>query len=163
MSTVLIVTPIVISNWPLIMAAATAAVSALGYTVATDSILEMNDCRDDVFERDITKRRVREEISLENSEILTEAQNRGETLTIEKDNVKATFHRDIRGTLRLTIEALGYTKEQIRQIGDELIGRVTQQYAYNRIMTEMKLRGMEVVEETVEADDTVKIRVKNFR
>ena len=160
MSTVLIVAPLVVTSWPLITAAITASVSALGYAVAADGVQTINECNAE-FQADRTNQRVREEITLENSEILADARNRGETLSVEKGNIKATFHRDVRGSLRLTIDAVGLTKAEIRKIGDELIGRVTQQYAYNRLVTEMKERGMEIVEETIEEDDTVKIRVRN--
>jgi len=160
MSTVLIIAPLVVTSWPLITAAITASVSALGYAVAADGVQEINACYEE-YREDLKNRRIREEITLENSEILADAANRGETLTVEKENIKVTFHRDIRGTLRLTIDAIGLSKAEIHKIGDELIGRVTQQYAYNRLVTEMKERGMTIVEETVEEDDTVKIRVRN--
>jgi len=161
MSTVLIVAPLVITNWPVITAIVTAAVTTMGYAVVADGVHTLSECCDEEYQEDRALQRVREEITLENSEILADARNRGEVLTVEKGNIKATFHRDARGTLRLTIEAIGLTKEQIRKIGDELIGRVTQQYAYHRLVTEMKERGMEIVEETIEDDDTVKIRVRN--
>ncbi|MGL4944521.1 MAG: DUF1257 domain-containing protein [Thermoguttaceae bacterium] len=155
MSTVIIIAPLVVTSWPLITAAITASVASLGYAVAKEGEHVSQEClaSDNV---------VRDEITLENSEILAGAAGRDQRMTVEKDGIKATFHRDVRGTLRLAIEAKGYTKAQIRKIGDELIGRVTQQYAYNRLMTEMKEHGMSIIEETVEEDDTVKIRVRNW-
>ena len=164
MSTVIIIAPLVVTSWPLITAAITASISALGYTIAADGVHAMNDCFAECNTNNTNRenQRIREEITLENSEILADAKNRGETMTIEKGNIKATFHRDIRGSLRLTIDAIGLSKAEIHKIGEELIGRVTQQYAYNRLVTEMKQRGMQIVEETVEEDDTVKIRVRNF-
>ena len=164
MSVICITAPVVITSWPLITAAITASVTSLGYALAADNANILNECLQDNSEYDeeyLANKQTREEIAFENSEILAEAHNRGETLTVEKDNIKATFHRDVRGSLRLTIDAVGLTKAEIRKIGDELIGRVTQHYAYNRLMTEMKERGMVIVEETVEEDDTVKIRVRN--
>jgi len=161
MSTILIVAPIVVTNWPIITGIIVSATVTVGYAVVADSVQTMDECCDEEYQEDHALQRVREEITLENSEILADARNRGEVLTVEKGNIKATFHRDVHGTLRLTIEAVGLSKEQLRKIGDELIGRVTQQYAYHRLVTEMKERGMEIVEETVEEDDTVKIRVRN--
>ena len=160
MSTVLIVAPVVITGWPLITAAVTATVTTLGYAVAADSMHVIDECEQEYNENQ-ENQRIREEIILENSEILADARNRGEAITVVKGNIKATFHRDVRGMLRLTIDAVGLSKAEIQKIGEELIGRVTQQYAYNRLVTEMKERGMEIVEETVEKDDTVKIRVRN--
>jgi len=154
MSTVIIVAPLVVTSWPLIVSAITASVSALGYAVAANEVqLHKDECREN--------ERVSEEIVLENSEILASARNRNETLVVEKGNIKAVFHRDARGTLRLSMEAVGLSKNEIRRVGEELIGRVTQQYAYNRLVTEMKERGMTIVEESVEEDDTVRIRVRN--
>jgi len=155
MSTVIIVAPLVVTSWPLIVSAITASISALGYAVAAN---EMQQHIDECHEN----QRVSEEIVLENSEILADARNRNETLVVAKDNIKAVFHRDARGALRLSIEAVGLSKNEIRRIGEELIGRVTQQYAYNRLVTEMKERGMTIVEENVEEDDTVRIRVRNY-
>jgi len=154
MSTVVIVAPLIVTSWPLIVSAITASISALGYAVAADGVQDYMDCCKE-------NEKVSEEIVLENSEILGDARNRNEVMVVEKDNIKAVFHRDARGTLRLSIEAVGLSKNEIRRIGDELIGRVTQQYAYNRLVTEMKERGMTIVEESVEADDTVRIRVRN--
>jgi hypothetical protein len=165
MSTICIIAPVIVTGWPLITAAVTASVTTLGYAVAADQAHAINDClqkyNEEYDKEYLANKRVSEEITFENSEILADAHSRGETLTVVKDNIKATFHRDIRGALRLTIDAVGLSKAEIRKIGEELIGRVTQQYAYNRLMTEMKDRGMIIVEESVEEDDTVKIRVRN--
>ena len=153
MSTVLIVAPIVISSWPMIAPAIVAAVTASGYALAKQTANASEEVEVD---------EECEEISLENSEILADAKNLGESMTIVKENVRATFHRDARGRLRLTVSGKGLSKSQMRAIGEELIGLVTQQYAYHRLVTEMKARGMTIVEEDVEADQTVKIRVRNW-
>jgi hypothetical protein len=161
MSTTLIICPLVVTTWPVLVPVLTAAVTSLGYALAADQTHTLNEEYDEEYEEDTTRQRVREEIIIEESEILAEAQSRGETLTLVKDNVKATFHRDVRGTLRLTIDAVGLSKEEANKIGEELIGKVTQHYAYHRLVTEVKERGMTIVEEIVEEDDTVKIRVRN--
>ena len=161
MSVIIICAPVIITSWPLIAAAVTASVTTLGYAVAAQQAHELGVNCLECHEENRAERRIREEITLENSEILADAYNRGESITVENGNIKATFYRDVRGTLRLSIEAVGLSKTEIHKIGEELIGRVTQQYAYNRLITEAKERGMEIVEETVEEDDTVKIRIRN--
>ena len=62
----------------------------------------------------------------------------------------------------MCVEGKGRSKGQLKQIGEDLIGRVTQQYAYHRIMTEMQERNMTVVHEEIDEDQTVRIRVKNW-
>ena len=47
-------------------------------------------------------------------------------------------------------------------MGEELLGRVTQQFVYHRIVNELKDRNMAIVSEEVSEDRTVKIRVRNY-
>jgi transcriptional regulator GlxA family with amidase domain len=60
------------------------------------------------------------------------------------------------------MEGKGHSKAELRKIGQELVDRVTQQYVYHRVMTEMQERKMHVVSEEVAEDKTVKIRVRNW-
>ena len=69
--------------------------------------------------------------------------------------------RDARGALRAAWRGKVSRKTELRRLGEELIGRVTQQYVYHRIITEMKNRNMAIVDEEVAEDRTVRIRVRN--
>ena len=153
MSTVMVITPILIANWPAITAAVAAAVGAMGFASIQEG--EITSCISSTT-------RNREEIEVEDSEILEAAAGTGEEIVVERDGVRATFSRDARGALRLCMEGGGLSKAQLRKLGEELIGRVTQQYAYHRVVTELKQRNMTVVDEQVTADQTVKIRVRNW-
>ena len=152
MSTVLVVTPILIANWPAITAAIVAAVGTLGFTtVHVAAGMEANE-----------RLTNREEIEVEDSEILQDSTGTGEQYIVERAGVRAVFSRDARGALKLCLEGGGLSKSQLRQLGEELIGRVTQQYAYHRIISELNERNMTVVDEQVSEDQTVKIRVRNW-
>lgn len=152
MSTVMVITPIIIANWPAITAAVTAAVGTMGFAALQET---------EVGGR-VGVTTAREEIDLEDSEILQSAAGTGEEIVVERDGIRATFSRDARGQLKLCLEGGGLTKSQLRKLGEELIGRVTQQYAYHRIVTELKERNMTIVDEQVTQDQTVKIRVRNW-
>jgi hypothetical protein len=54
------------------------------------------------------------------------------------------------------------SKTQLRAIGEDLLGRVTQQYAYHRIVSELKNRGLTIVDEEMTETESVKIRVRNW-
>lgn len=151
MSTVMVIAPLVIANWSVISAAVMGAVGTLGFVAVGES-----------SEKVETAGSTRTEIELENSEILDAAGGSGEELAIERDGIRAVFSRDARGTLRVCVEGNGVTKSQLKQIGEELIGRVTQQYVYDRVVTELNSRNMAIVGEEVSADRTVKIRVRNW-
>jgi hypothetical protein len=151
MSTVIVITPIVIANWPVITAAITAAVGSMGFTLAkATSTQQLADVVN------------RAEIEVENSEILQDAAGTSQEMVVEKDGVRAVFSRDARGALRVCMEGKGYSKAQLKKLGEEIMGRVTQQYVYHRIVTELKQRNMAVVDEQVAEDRTVKIRVRNL-
>ena len=76
--------------------------------------------------------------------------------------MRAIFSRDARGALKVCVEGHGHSKAELRKIGEELIGRVTQQYVYHRVVTELANRNMAIVNEEMSEDRTVKIRVRNW-
>jgi hypothetical protein len=153
MSTVVVLAPIIVASWPAITAAVTAAIGTMGFTLARAAASEARVQTDGAN---------RAEIEVEDSEILAGAAGTGQQLVVEKDGIRATFSRDARGALKVCMEGTGYSKAQLKQIGEELLGRVTQQYVYHRIVTELKERKMAIVDEQLAEDRTVKIRVRNF-
>lgn len=152
MSTVLVVTPIVIASWPAITAAVTAAVGTLGFTALREQEANLEE----------SSSTNRAEIEVEDSEVLQEAGGSGEEIVVERDGIVARFSRDARGALKVCVEGRGHSKSELRRIGEELVGRVTQQYVYHRVVTELKQRNLAIVDEQVEEDRTVKIRVRNW-
>jgi hypothetical protein len=148
----MVITPILIANWPAITAAVTAAVGTMGFAAAQEG----NSLG---WESSST---TREEIEVEDSDVLDAAAGTAESIVVERDGVRATFSRDARGALKVCTEGAGKSKAELRKLGQELVGRVTQQYAYHRIVTELNQRNMAIVDEQVTADQTVKIRVRNW-
>lgn len=154
MSSVILVTPLIIANWSVISAAVLGACGAMGFSVASGAVAGMRAKAGSSVSR--------AEIEVENSEVLADAAGTDEQMVVEKDGVRATFSRDARGALKVCMEGTGYSKGQLKQIGQELMEQVTQQYVYHRVVTELNQRGMPIVHEEVEADRTVKIRVRNW-
>ena len=152
MSTVVVLAPIIIGNWPVIAAAVGAAVGTMGFAIIRKDESTSHD----------SDSKTREEIEVENSEILPSDTGAEEELVVERDGVQAIFTRDARGALRVCVEGQGHSRSELRQIGQELIDRATQQYVYHRVVTELKARHMTVVDEEITADRTVKIRVRSW-
>ncbi len=152
MSAIIVLTPIIIANWPVITAVVGAAVGTLGFSAVQGVEAEKSHVAGTT----------REEIEVDNSDILASAAGRGEEIVVEREGVRAIFSRDGRGSLRVCMEGKGHSKAEVRKIGQELVDRVTQQYVYHRVMTEMQERKMHVVSEEVAEDRTVKIRVRNW-
>lgn len=153
MSTVIVLTPIIITSWPVITATVTAAVASMGYAVAKHG---------EVGSQAQTDTTTRAEIEVEESEILQEAAGTNEEIVVQREGIRATFSRDARGALKVCMEGQGRSKAELKQIGQELIDRVTQQYVYHRVVTELKERNLAIVDEEVSEDRTVKIRVRSW-
>jgi hypothetical protein len=152
MSSIIVLTPIIIANWPAITAVVTAAVGTLGFSAVQG------------LEKQTTQvsGTTREEIEVDNSEILENAAGRSEEIVVEREGLRAVFSRDGRGALKVCMEGKGHSKAEMRKIGQDLVDRVTQQYVYHRVITELKERNMHVASEEVAEDRTVKIRVRNW-
>lgn len=153
MSCVIVVTPLVMAGWPVLTTAISAAIGTLGYAVVRG---------DGATQRRRTNTKTRTVIDVEDSEILEGTGGADEEMVVERDGVRAVFSRDARGALRVCMEGDDCSKADLRRLGEELIGSVTQQYVYNRLVTELKERNMAIVDEEVEPDRTVKIRVRNL-
>jgi hypothetical protein len=152
MSSVVVVAPLIVAGWPVITAAVTAAVGSMGFSVVqgAGSIKPVT-----------VKTRTRAEIDVEDSEVLEEAAPVGE-LVIQRDDVRVIFNRDARGALKVCVEGESHSKSALQQIGRDVLGRVTQQYVYHKIVSELQERNMTIVDEHVSADHTVKLRVRNL-
>jgi hypothetical protein len=150
MSSVVVVTPLIVAGWPVITAAVTAAVGSLGFSVVRTPLAST------------PKLKTRAEIDIEDSEILQESASIGGEIVIERDGLRAVFSRDTRGSLKLCIEGENHSKAELKQLGQDLLNRVTQQYVYHRIVSELHDRHMTIVDEQLTADRTVKLRVRNL-
>jgi len=152
MSTVLVVTPLIVASWPLMSAAITAAVGTMGFAAAQHKGPRV---------RQIADSAARAEIELEDCEILAGSAGTGEQMIVERDGIRAIFSRDARGALKLCVEGHDHSKAHLKQVGEALVGRVTQQYAYHRLMSELKERRLTIVEERVDEDQAIHIRVRS--
>ncbi len=152
MSTVVVLAPIIVANWPVITAVVGAAVGSMGFAVV----------RKEETRSQRTETKTREEIEIDNSEILASGTGIEEEMVVEREGVRAIFSRDARGGLRVCMEGTGHSRSELRQLGQDLIDRVTQQYVYHRVVTELKARNMTIVDEEVAEDRTVKIRVRSW-
>ncbi len=150
MSVVFVVSPMVVAGWPLLCGAVAAAAASLGYKALAAEQTEVLD----------TTRQI--EISMENSQVVAESMARGSQFSICKDDVTATFSRSGDGRCVVHVSGDNRTDAELKQIGQELVGRVTQQYAYNKVVTELKGQGFTVTGEEVTNDKAIRIHVSKY-
>lgn len=148
MSAVCVLTPILIASWPVISSAIVSAAASLGFAVATRPKEEQVDAGSNRVQTD-----------LPNSDILSGNVGEEARMVIEKDGVTVTFTRDARGACKLCVSGEA-SKKQLEKIGQEVAGKVTQQFAYHKLVTELKARDFAIVEEKVQQDDSIRIRIR---
>ncbi len=152
MGAILVLTPLVISSWPAISAAAMGAAAAMGFSVVGGATAEQAQ------QKRAAKRKVESE--LPNSEIFAETMTRGQKIVIQRDDVTIEIGQDERGACTVSACSDKRTDSELRQIGEEVGGRIVQQFAYHKLMTELKRRNASIVEESVMQDQSIQVRVR---
>lgn len=150
MSTVLILAPVVIGGWPAISGAAAGAAAALGLALKHEI-------------KDKAKQEEREsaEISLQESEI-TEDLHSGQEMVFAKDDCEIRVRRDERGRCVVCASGAGYSKAELQQMAEAFSEKLSQCFVYNKIMSELKHKNFNVVNEEVMDDQSIRIHVRKW-
>lgn len=155
MSGIVLITPVVAPLLvPMMVSTITSVMGAVGFTAVNS--------RDSVDEDTKAEEKTRVELKLANSQEVTDTLARGEEFAFEKDGLTVKFTRDIRGRLKVCVEGVGYSKADLETFGQDLAGRIVQQFAYRRIVEEMKNSKMTIVEQTTDADDNIHIKLRGW-
>jgi ABC-type transporter MlaC component len=156
MSTVVILTPVLISSWPVIAAAASAAAAGLGLTVAktVENIREVDRNLEAMNDNSV-------EIELDHSNTASNL-SAGSEMVMEKDGMKIIIKRDNRGRCSVCAEGRGFSKAQLKHAAEEFTQKFTQCYAYHRTVTELKNKNFQMLSEEVEQDGSIKIHVRRW-
>ena len=91
---------------------------------------------------------------------LAESLDEGESMTLAGNGFKVCFVKDGRGDCMMRVDGHGKTEQELEKLGRNLLNRVSQQYAYEKITKELKKRGFNLVQETVEENQTIRLTVR---
>jgi len=155
MSAVCILTPVVIAAWPAFSAAVVAATNSLGYMLVEEGIRQRRKVAQQTAGREV-------QLQIANSEVLTDQLGRQQQLTFSKGGITARFSRDARGAASICVSGPGHTDEELRALGEELSQRVVQKYVYQRLLDEMRARQFVVVEEEVDDNQAIRLKVRHW-
>ena len=157
MSVVFVVIPMipaVAAGWPAVAAAVSSACAALGYVIHQTSVVQVGK------EQQASKTQSLE-LPITNAEVVGEALAREQSIKAEKGGVVATFSKDARGRLSLHVEG-ECSREELAAAGQELLNRVRQQYAVEKVKSELQSRGFVLVEEHVDENQSIRLAVRRF-
>ncbi|HXI84355.1 MAG TPA: DUF1257 domain-containing protein [Verrucomicrobiae bacterium] len=156
MSSVSILTPVVVAAWPVFSAVVAAAATSMGYTVVADVLDKVGPITA------ATKVARRVELQIANTELVTDQLGRDQHIAVTRGGVTVTFSRDARGHAQVCVNGVDETEEALRAVGEELSQRVVQQYVYQRLIDECRARQFLIVEEEVEADKSIRLKVRHW-
>jgi len=145
---IIVLTPLMFTAWPAVSTAIVGAAAGMGFALRAASAERVEK----------TLRKV--ETDIENSDVVAEGMNRDERIIVQKDDVTIEFGRDARGRCTVCVIGENRTEKELKAIGEEIAGRVVQQYAYHKLVTELKRRNFSVVEEKVMQDQSIQVRVR---
>ena len=154
MSCVCILTPVVIAAWPAFSAAVTAAAVSLGYNIVEEGIKGRQTIK--------VSETGKVTLEIDQSEIVTSQLGREQSIKVTRGDVTVVFSRDARGKASICVTGHGHTDEELRAIGEELSQRVVQKYVHQRLMDEIRLRGFNVVEEEVDENNAIRLKVRHW-
>ena len=149
MGAILVLTPLVVGAWPAVAAAIAGAAASMGFSAVGPSAPSAKQPRGKKVETEI-----------ENSELVAESLARGEKIVVQKGDLTIAFGQDERGACTVCVSGEKHSEKELKKIGQEVAGRVVQQYAYHKLVTELKKRNYSLVEEKVLQDQSIQLRVR---
>ena len=156
MSAVAIIAPIVVSSWPAISAAVASAAVSMGFSVAREVAQQG-------LNQDLRAGSNTVTLEVPNCSAVTGTLGRDQRIQLARDGVNVVFARDARGRDSVCVTGEGLTDEQLRAIGEEIAGRTVQHYVLAKLKSEMAGKGMDLVEETVEENQSIRLRVRHWQ
>jgi hypothetical protein len=157
MSAVLVLTPLVISSWPAISAAVVGAAAAMGFSVA-GGILQQEVAGQEGKQSTTRKKKVEAEVP--NSEVMADSMTRGQKITIRRGDITIEIGQDERGACTVCASGGSHSDKELKKIAEEVAGRIVQQFAYHKLITELKRRKGTIIEEHVNQDASIQVRVR---
>lgn len=154
MSAVIFLTPVIIAGWPTIVAAVAGAATALGLVVK-QSVEQGVAQQEQSAEQQV-------EVELENSEVIAQTIAKEKEIVLVKGDLDVRVSRDERGRCKVCVKGKGKTKTELKQIAEQFSQKMTQCFVYNRVATELKNKGFQMVNEEVMEDQSIRIQVRRW-
>jgi len=154
MSAIIILTPVIVAGWPAISAAAAGAAAAIGLMVRR-SVADM--VKDAVQQKGKVEQQV--EVELADSEVLTKELALEKEIVLVKDDIEIRVSKDARGRCKVCAKG-GRSEEELKQLAEEFVQKMTQCFIYNRVASELKTKGFRVMNEEVMKDKSIRMHVR---
>jgi len=150
MSCVIVLAPIVIASWPVLAAAVVSAAASAGFRVVRKEEPQLRKAKRSV------------DLAMENADVVADSLSPDQKIVVEKDGIRVTFSRDARGRFKTCSEG-DASDDELRKIGEDLSGRVIQQYVYRKLSQELGQSGFSTVSEEKAPDGAIRLHVRRYQ
>ncbi len=151
--------PAVVSVWPAVVGAATAAAAALGFATVQATQEERVLAQGQVQDAAVTE----VNLSVSQGEAVTENLSSGQEVHFRGEGVDLIFRRNARGRVEVRVRGMGKTRQELETIGQVFCRKLAQNYAYHRVMTKLRQQHFHIENENVEEDGAVHIQARIYR
>jgi len=158
MSTVLILTPIIISNWPAITAAVVGAASALGFVTKKTIEEEVQAHSGQKSTQEVQS----VEVELADSEILTKEMAKEHQIVLQKGTMEIIIKRDERGRCVVHARGKGHSRAELKQAARQFTEKLTQCFMYDKVVKQLKNNNFQIVNEEVGQNEDIRIHVRRW-
>jgi hypothetical protein len=169
MSAVVIVVPLLTAvPWSAIGAAVVGMAASMGMSVAGEAQKETKGVWETIRENLKGKAVAppaspnRAEAVVENTQLSAEDLSQMREITLKQGEIRIHLQRKKDGTCAVCAEGPGKTKSELQEIASRVSKKLVQQLIYNKVMTELKSRDFQIVDEHVEEGDRIRIRVSRW-
>jgi len=155
MSVVFVVVPVAFAL-PALISAAAAVASTSGFTMVEQTAEALQNL--------VETARNCEEIEMEAREELAAVLKAEGGFTLQQDDLVVTFYA-ARGSNRVSMvvsDAGKRSREELRATGQEMMNRIMQRYAYDRLITQLKKEGFKLVQEERGEDNAIHLKVRKW-
>ena len=152
-----ILTPLVIGGWPVVTAAVAGAATALGLAVKSSAKQKVKAAAQVEAQAENVV-----EVELSQNDELAKNLVTQEEIVLTKGTVTLRVRRDERGRCSVCASGPGHTKAELKALAEEFTQKLTQCFMYNRVMSQVKAKGFQVVNEEQMEDETVRIHLRRW-
>lgn len=154
MSGIFILAPVLVMA-PAVLTATTACAAAMGFTMLSGQLDDLQHLMQDdvagVVQFDVAEAKGMLQIINEQGPIVL---RRGDATIVLRSG---------KGRVQMMVEgSAGQTNEELETLGRSVLGGISQQYAYHMVMSDLKSRGFDKVEEEQDEDGTIRLRLRRW-
>lgn len=161
MSGIFVLAPVLASG-PMVMTAAAAVAAGMGFIALTQGAEGIQAFQSDLTRLLNEKSPLVAELDVE-AKGMTQLIDEQGAIVLERADATILFQKGKGNRVQMLVKGKGQqTLSELEELGQEVMNRVQQQYAYHSVVSDLKKRGFAKAEESVEEDGTIRLRLRRW-